>query len=97
MYQARELSLKAIEEWSEYYPFRWLALWTLMDINLQDGQIVKAIEYAQQIIDSRQQALPEEGENKLTNLVKTLEQGSTTQSQTILLETINWAKETHYL
>jgi len=97
MYQARELSLKAIEEWSEYYPFRWLALWTLMDINLQDGQIVKAIEHARQIIDSRQQALPEEGGNKLTNLVKTFEQGNTTQSQAILLETINWAKETHYL
>jgi tetratricopeptide (TPR) repeat protein len=95
--RAKKLSLSALEGWSEYYPFKWLALWTLLDIHLRDGQLVKAIEFAQQIIDSCQQALPEDGENKLTNLVKAFEQGNTTKSQTILLETINWAKETNYL
>lgn len=97
MHKAKELSLNALENWSEYYPFRWLALWTLIDINWQEGQLEKAIELIRQLIDSRQQALPEEREIRLTSLVITFEQGKTKQSQKNLSETINWAKESHYL
>ena len=97
MCQAKELSSNALEGWSEYYPFKWLALWTLIDIYLQEGQFVKAVELIQQVTDSRQQALPEEGENKLTKLVETFEQGNTNQVEELLLQVIGWAKENHYL
>jgi tetratricopeptide (TPR) repeat protein len=97
MHQAKELSLNALEKWSEYYPFRWLALWTLIDINLQEGQLAQAVDYTRQIIATRQQALPEEGINKLTELVKFFERGNIIQTKNMLLRILNWAKEEHYL
>jgi DNA-binding SARP family transcriptional activator len=97
IHQAKDLSLNAFEKWSEYYPFRWLALWTLIDINLQEGQLAQAVDYTRQIIATRQQALPEEGINKLTELVKFFERGNIIQTKNMLLRILNWAKEEHYL
>ena len=97
MHQAKELSLNALETWSEYYPFRWLALWTLIDINLQEGQLVQAVDFTRQIIATRQQALPEEGINKLTELVKFFERGNIIETTNMLLRILDWAKEEHFL
>jgi len=97
MRQAKKMSLNALEDWSEYYPFRWLALWTLVDIHLQEGELAKAVELIRQLIDLRQQALPEEGQNKLADALETFEQGNTPQTNKILLQALNWAKENNYL
>jgi len=95
--RAKELSLKALEEWSEYYPFRWLGLWTLIDINLGEGQLAEAVELARQLTDPRQQVLPEQGQDKLARVVETFEQGNVSQASQILLQVIDWAKEHNYL
>jgi tetratricopeptide (TPR) repeat protein len=97
MRRAKELSQNALEGWSEYYPFRWLALWTLIDIYLQEGQLEKAVELTHQLTDPRQQALPEEGQSKLAKMLKTFEQKSTLQTNKILLQVIDWTKENNYL
>ena len=97
MCQAKELSSNALEGWSEYYPFKWLALWTLIDIYLQEGQFVKAVELTHQLTDPRQQALPEEGQSKLADALETFEKGNTSQINKILLRVMDWAKEHNYL
>ena len=94
---AKELSLNALEGWSEYYPFRWLALWILIDIHLQEGELTKAVELTHQITDPRQQALPEEGQDKLANLLETFAKGNPSQTNKFLLQIIDWAKEINYL
>lgn len=95
--QARVLSLKALENWSEYYPFRWLALWTLTGISLQESQLGQAVEYALQILDARQQALPEDVTTSLRDLAGLFQQGNTTQAGKRLQQVIGWAQENHYL
>ena len=94
---AKELSLNALEGWSEYYPFRWLALWILIDIHLQEGELTKAVKLTHQITDPRQQALPEEGQDKLANLLETFAKGKPSQTNKFLLQIIDWAKENNYL
>ena len=97
IHRAKELSLSALEGWSKYYPLKWLALWTLIDIYQKDGELEKAVEFTHQLTDPRQQALPEKVQNKLAELSETFEQGNTPQTNNILLQALDWAKENSYL
>jgi hypothetical protein len=97
IHRAKELSLSALEGWSEYYPLKWLALWTLIDIHLKDEETAKAVELIKQLTDPRQQALLEEGQDKLAKLLETFEQGNTPQTNKTLLQVIDWAKKNNYL
>ena len=62
----------AIQEWGglgvaqSVVPFRWLILLPLMGVALQEEEIEKAVEFAQHLLTSPQQRLPE----GLTNLLQ---------------------------
>jgi tetratricopeptide (TPR) repeat protein len=95
--QAEKRCLDALEEWSKYYPFRWLAAWPLIDIKTQEGKFGQAVELVRQILDTRQQALPEEGQKILSDLEEAFREGKTNQVANLLSEAIDWAKNEHYL
>jgi ATP/maltotriose-dependent transcriptional regulator MalT len=41
------------------YPFQWTALWPLMDLALERGQIAEAVEHGRALLDPQQQRLPD--------------------------------------
>jgi DNA-binding SARP family transcriptional activator len=56
----------ALQAWSNRaYPFHWLALWPLLGIALQNGNLAQAIEHAQALLHPTQQALPSDVEAAL--------------------------------
>jgi DNA-binding SARP family transcriptional activator len=97
IHQAEKMCHSALEEWSEYYPFKWLALWTLIDICMQEEQLEKAVELNRQLVDPHQQALPQEGQERLIEIERTFEQGDRKECIALLLQALDWAKEKNYL
>ena len=51
---------EALIQWGELaYPFKWLACWPLLAVELTDGRVVSAVEHARAMLDPVQQRLPE--------------------------------------
>jgi DNA-binding SARP family transcriptional activator len=95
--QAEKMCLSALEEWSAYYPFKWLALWTLIDIRMQDEQLEKAIELLRQLMDPHQQALPQKGQEKLIGIERAFEQRDKKECSALIIQALDWAKDKKYL
>jgi DNA-binding SARP family transcriptional activator len=97
LHQAKKMCFDALEEWSDYYPFRWLAAWPLIDIHAQEGNFDQVVELVHQILDTRQQALPEDGLKILCSLEEAFRKGKSNRVASILPQAIEWAQKGHYL
>ena len=53
----------ALEQWQQtpqVYPFYWTALWPLLGVALEQGQLADAVDYARHLLAPTQQRLPDE-------------------------------------
>lgn len=94
---ANVLTQKALSKWSQYYPFRWYGLWTLMAISLAALKFDEALEYARGLKVPGQQVFVKEGDELLTRAIEAADTGDKTKSQSLLMKAVDWAKENHFL
>lgn len=91
--QARALSQSALKMWGAGYPFRWLALWTLIDLNLLALRVDEALEYARKLKEPHQQVFEKEGDELLAQALSA-EAGN---AASLLAQALEWAKKRGYL
>ncbi|MBL1173006.1 MAG: AAA family ATPase [Chloroflexi bacterium] len=91
--QARALSQSALKMWSAGYPFRWLALWTLIDLSLLALRVDEALEYARKLKEPHQQVFEKEGDELLAQALSA-EAGNAAPP---LAQALEWAKKRGYL
>ncbi|HNW13570.1 MAG TPA: AAA family ATPase [Anaerolineaceae bacterium] len=91
--QAKALSLSALEMWGAGYPFRWLALWTLIDLCLHSLGIDEALEYARKLKEPHQQIFDKEGDDLLMQALS----ADTGNATSLLAQALAWAKKRGYL
>jgi predicted ATPase/DNA-binding CsgD family transcriptional regulator len=89
----------AIDDWGGLgtYPFRWLALFPLLAVALQQKDTAQAISWGQHLILAPQQRLPDELTQRLTDAVTTWERNQVYLATDLLWEVLRLAHEMHYL
>jgi DNA-binding SARP family transcriptional activator/tetratricopeptide (TPR) repeat protein len=92
--QAESDAQAALQAWSDRaYPFYWLALWPLLGIALQRGDLSMAIEHAQALLHPIQQALPPDVEAALTAALAAWEQPEPALTRSHLQEALELAHQ----
>ena len=79
--------------WGAGYPFRWLALWTLIDLSLHSLRTDEALEYARKLKEPHQQIFEKEGDDLLIQ-ASSADVGN---AAPLLAQALAWAKKRGYL
>ncbi|MBC6941075.1 MAG: hypothetical protein DWB59_13845 [Anaerolineae bacterium] len=79
--------------WGAGYPFRWLALWTLIDLSLLNSRADEALEYARKLKEPHQQIFAKEGDELLTQALS----ADAENAASLLAQALEWAKRRGYL
>ena len=98
--EALEESQAALATWQRIpwvYPFQWQALWTLIGLHLQLGQIAEAINYAQRLIAPQQQAQPYNLHTSLEASIQAWEDGQPELARRHLDSAVSLAQAQGYL
>ena len=84
---ARSQAEKAWAMWRELggvFPFCWMALLPLLEVDLQDGAIERAVSHARAMLTPDQHALPVSGVQPLTRAVEAWDRGKTVEAVLLL-------------
>jgi hypothetical protein len=93
----------AIEDWSglghaqSVVPFRWFALFPLLSVALQEGDIEQAVVWAQHLITPPQQRLPADLTTLLEGAVASGKNGQWDAVSGLLRQAFQLARELHYI
>ncbi len=89
----------AIEDWGGLgtYAFRWLALFPLLGVALQQEDVAKAISWGQHLILAPQQRLPDELTQRLEEAVTAWEHNQSDMTNDLLWQALRLAHKMHYL
>jgi DNA-binding SARP family transcriptional activator len=88
----------ALAEWkSMQYPFRWLALWPLLAVALDQGPISDAVGQARAMLDPVQQRLPEALTATLEEAIAAWDEGHAAPAREHLAEAVRLAQDMGYL
>ena len=95
---AHKRSLKALSEWGDSsYPFKWLAYWILLAINLDRDMLEEAVESARAMLDPIQQCLPDEVTAVLEQCLHHWEDRDLDSTRKMLKRAVELAKQWGYL
>lgn len=70
------------------FPFQWLALLPLIAVALASNQLSAATEYAQTLLDARQQRLPDQLADTIAEALQAMSAHATDRARRILLEAV---------
>jgi predicted ATPase/DNA-binding CsgD family transcriptional regulator len=89
----------AIEDWGGLgtYPFRWLVLFPLLAVALQQEDTAKAISWGQYLILAPQQRLPDELTQRLEEAVTAWEHNQSDMTKDLLWQSLRLAQKIRYL
>jgi tetratricopeptide (TPR) repeat protein len=97
---AEEQAWAALALWEEsafVYAFHWTALFPLLAVAMDHGQIPQALDHARALLDPQQQKLPDPLEAALETAIQTADGVSTEAAGQHLARAIQVARETGYL
>jgi tetratricopeptide (TPR) repeat protein len=101
--KTKRLAAAAVEGWDGLglaqsgVMFRWLALFPLMDVALQEGESEQAVQWAQHLLAPPQQRLPDDLARLLTRAIADWENGQGDGAIHLLRRSLQRARALHYL
>jgi tetratricopeptide (TPR) repeat protein len=97
--KARSVAMEALDYWGDHiYPFRWLALLILVDLELQDGKLETAVGHAFALLEPTQGRLPDPMHDLLQSAVALWPlEGKQQAVENLLNQVVALAHEYHYL
>lgn len=100
MTEAEKLARQALDSWQEHasrYPFKWLALLQLIDIELKQKQLEQAVDHARSLLTPAHSRLTGGIEGSLQSAIGSFESGANDQAADELTNAINQARKSAYL
>jgi DNA-binding SARP family transcriptional activator len=97
---AERLAQAALNTWhapTRWYPFFWLGLLPLLSLALCQNSIDQAVEFAQQIVDPRQQKLPDPIEPLIQQAISAWQAADAITTRRLLNDAIDHAQSFGYL
>jgi serine/threonine protein kinase/predicted ATPase len=98
--EAQVNALAALELWRPLpivNAFHWMALWPLIGVALTEDWLTEAVDYARQLLDQEQQALPEALNTLIEATIRAWGSGEVEKVRTHLQQAAALAKEMGYL
>ena len=101
--EAKRLAEAAIEDWNRLegaqavVMFRWLALFPLMDMALQEGEIEQAVHWSRELLTPTQQRLPDDLTSLLERAIAGWEDGHRDTAAHWLHQSLRCSQALHYL
>lgn len=95
---AQQEALTALALWKDHpYPFQWLAQWVVLAVALRQGALADAVQAACDMLDPKQQRLPDDVADALKMAVQTTESLPTEATKDHLLQAMELARGCGYL
>jgi hypothetical protein len=96
--QAKAQALAALASWDDiFYPFGWLAHWILLAHGLTKGDLQQARQAAAEMLDPRQQRLPDEITAALEEVRQVIDSGHLEATPVALERVLSLAQDEGYL
>ncbi len=97
--EAGELARAALASWGrqeQVYPLQWQALWPLVALALEQGQVAEAIDHARMLLRPNQQALPDAVAGALAEGLAAWEAGQAATARRRLARALATAQQMNY-